>query len=60
MFLGKGGTAKLLNGRKPYYSMYEDISEMLKPILPLLQKSTDDIINKVKEKYANVKEDVLE
>ena len=60
LFLGKGGTAKLLNGRKPYYSMYEDISEMLKPILPLLQKSTDDIINKVKEKYANVKEDVLE
>lgn len=60
LFLGKGGTAKLLNGRNPYYSMYEDISEMLKPILPLLQKSTDDIINKVKEKYANVKEDVLE
>ena len=60
LFLGKGGTAKLLNGRKPYYSMYEDISEMLKPILPLLQKSTDDIINKVKEKYSNVKEDVLE
>lgn len=60
LFLGKGGTAKLLNGRNPYYSMYEDISEILKPILPLLQKSTDDIINKVKEKYANVKEDVLE
>ena len=60
LFLGEGGTAKLLNGRKPYYSMYEDISDMLKPILPLLQKSTDDIINKVKEKYANVKEDVLE
>ena len=60
LFLGKGGTAKLLNGRNPYYSMYEDISEMLKPILPLLQKSTDDIINKVKEKYANVKDDVLQ
>lgn len=60
LFLGEGGTAKLLNGRKPYYSMYEDISDMLKPILPLLKKSTDDIISKVKEKYANVKEDVLE
>lgn len=60
LFLGKGGTSKLLNGRNPYYSMYEDISEMLKPILPLLQKSTDDIINKIKEKYSNVKEDVLE
>lgn len=60
LFLGKGGTAKLLNGRNPYYSMYEDISEMLKPILPLLKTSADDIIKKVKEKYANKKEDVLE
>lgn len=60
LFLGKGGTAKLLNGRSPYYSMYEDISEMLEPILPLLKQSTDDIINKVKEKYSNKKEDVLE
>lgn len=60
LFLGKGGTAKLLNGRKPYYSMYEDISEMLEPILPMLQTSADDIIKKVKEKYANKKEDVLE
>lgn len=60
LFLGKGGTAKLLNGRKPYYSMYEDISEMLEPILPMLQTSADDIIKKVKEKYGNKKEDVLE
>ena len=60
LFLGKGGTAKLLNGRNPYYSMYEDISEMLEPILPMLQTSADDIIKKVKEKYANKKEDVLE
>lgn len=60
LFLGKGGTAKLLNGRKPYYSMYEDISEMLEPILPMLQTSADDIIKKVKEKYSNKKEDVLE
>ena len=60
LFLGKGGTAKLLNGRKPYYSMYEDISEMLEPILPLLKTSADDIMKKVKEKYSNKKEDVLE
>lgn len=60
LFLGKGGTAKLLNGRKPYYSMYEDISEMLNPILPLIQKSGEEIINQVKEKYSKSKGDILE
>ena len=60
LFLGEGGTLKLLNGRKPYYSMYDDIGEMLKPILPLLEQSKDNIINKVKEKYQTKKDDVLE
>jgi hypothetical protein len=53
LFLGQGGTKKLLNGRKPYYSMYEDISEMLEPILPKLKLRADDIANKIKEKYSN-------
>ena len=61
MFLGEGGTAKLLNGRKPYVTMYQDINEMLEPIMPKLKVRADDIINKVKSKYSNVKEnDVLE
>lgn len=61
LFLGEGGTKKLLNGRKPYYSMYDDISEMLEPILPKLKLSADSIIEKIKEKYSNTKEnDVLE
>ena len=61
LFLGEGGTKKLLNGRKPYYSMYDDISEMLEPILPKLKLSADSIIEKIKEKYSNAKEnDVLE
>ena len=61
LFLGQGGTKKLLNGRNPYYSMYEDISEMLEPILPKLKLRADDIANKIKEKYSNKKEtDVLE
>lgn len=53
LFLGENGTKKLLNGRKPYYSMYEDISEMLEPILPKLKLKADDIANKIKEKYSN-------
>ena len=54
LFLGQGGTKKLLNGRNPYYSMYEDISEMLEPILPKLKLRADDIANRIKEKYSNV------
>lgn len=53
LFLGQNGTNKLLNGRKPYYSMYEDINDMLVPILPQLKLKADDIANKIKEKYSN-------
>lgn len=53
LFLGKDGTKKLLNGRNPYYSMYEDINEMLEPVLPKLKLRADDIANKIKEKYNN-------
>lgn len=53
LFLGQNGTNKLLNGRKPYYSMYEDINDMLVPILPKLKLKADDIVNKIKEKYSN-------
>lgn len=53
LFLGQNGTKKLLNGRKPYYSMYEDINEMLEPILPKLKLKADDIANKIKEKYSS-------
>lgn len=61
LFVGKGGTRKLLNGRNPYYSMYEDIEEILEPILPILKVCFDNIETKVKEKYSNTKEsNVLE
>lgn len=53
LFLGEGGTKKLLNGRNPYYSMYEDINDMLEPILPKLKLRADDISNKIREKYSN-------
>ena len=61
LFLGKGGTEKLLNGRKPYVTMYQDINDMLEPIMPKLEVRADNIINKIKSKYGNEKEkDVLE
>ena len=53
LFLGKGGTKKILNGRNPYYSMYEEINEMLEPILPKLKLRADDINKKIIEKYSN-------
>ena len=53
LFLGENGTEKLLNGRKPYYSMYEDISEILEPIMPKLKLRADDIVDKIKQKYSN-------
>lgn len=51
LFLGNGGTKKILNGRKPYYTMYDDINEYLEPILPKLKVSMDNIENKIKSKY---------
>ena len=62
LFLGVGGTFKLLNGRKPYYSMYDDINEMLEPVLPIIKKGFDSIENKIKDKYKieNKESNVLE
>lgn len=61
LFLGPNGTKKLLNGRNPYYSMYEDISEMLKPIMPKLKTNADEITKKIMDKYSPKKEkEVLE
>lgn len=57
LFLGEGGTNKLLNGRNPYYSMYDDINEMLEPILPKLKYNVENINNKIKEKYSKKKEE---
>lgn len=60
IFLGVGAVNKLLNGRKPYFSMYDDINDMLAPILPKIEVRADNIINKIKSKYKNVQEkDVL-
>jgi hypothetical protein len=65
LFLGEGGTAKLLNGRKPYLRMFNDISEIIeKDILPLIEKKSkqiqDEVKKSIKEEYKNKKSDVIE
>lgn len=57
LFLGDGGTKKMLNGRKPYYNMFDDISEVLEPIMPLLNVKMEDIEAKIKSKYSDKKEE---
>lgn len=61
LFLGKGGTKKMLNGRKYYYTMFDDIIDMLEPIFPLIEERASKIADKIKNKYGNnEEEEVLE
>lgn len=57
LFLGEGGTRKLLNGRNPYYEMFDDILEYLKPLEPKLKLHKDDILERIKKKYDKKSED---
>lgn len=61
LFLGEGGTRKLLNGRNPYFEMFDDFLECLEPIMPKLELHKKDIVEKIKQKYSTKKEeDVIE
>lgn len=60
LFLGKDGTYKILDGRKPYFTMFEDINEYIEPIIPLMEKRAGTIEEKIKTKYAKKESDVLE
>lgn len=60
LFLGQGGTEKILNGRNPYYTMFDDINEYLEPILPLLTEKAVSIEERIKQKYSNKENDVME
>ena len=55
-FIGEGATRTLLNGRKPYISMFEDINEYMQQIVPTLQKSQNDLIERIKNKYSKEEE----
>ena len=56
-FIGEGATRKLLNGRKPYVTMYEDINNYIEQIAPILAQNRDKIIDRIREKYGKEEED---
>ena len=57
LFLGEGATRKLLNGRNPYLTMYDDINEYLEQIIPTLKDTQKSIIDGIENKYKTEKED---
>lgn len=56
-FLGQGATQNLLNGRKPYITMYDDINEYLEQIIPTLKDAQTNLEERIKAKYSEEKED---
>lgn len=62
LFIGKGKTQMILDlmGRKPYFSMYDDIGKLIEPILPQLKINVESIKDKIKAKYTSKENDVLE
>lgn len=59
LFLGEGGTRKFLNGRNPYFEMWDDISETLEPYMDKLNLTVTDMENRIKEKYKMTESDVI-
>ena len=62
LFLGEGNTQMILDimGRKPYWTMFDDIGEALKPITPILEKNLQETDEMIKKKYALEEENVIE
>lgn len=59
MFLGIGGTRKFLNGKEPYWEMWDDIDEMLKPYYEKMHLTLSDMTDRIKEKYKVRESEVL-
>jgi hypothetical protein len=59
LFLGEDGTKKYLNGRSPYWEMWDDISEALEPHLDKMKLTITDMTDRIKSKYKVVEKDVL-
>ena len=58
MFLGEGGVDKLLNGRNMGWTSLREIDEIItNQIAPYVDKSMENITNKVKEMYKDSTED---
>lgn len=59
LFLGKNGTKKFLNGRNPYWEMFDDLSEAIEPYMNKMKLSVNDMTNRIKEKYKVKESDIL-
>lgn len=59
LFLGPGGTQKFLNGSNPYWEMWDDIDNMLKPYYDKMKLTVTDMTDRIKEKYKVTESDVL-
>lgn len=61
LFLGEGGVDKLLNGRNMGWTSLQEINDIIvNQISPYIDKSMENITNKVKEMYKDsVEDDVI-
>lgn len=59
LFLGKDGTRKFLNGRKPYWEMFDDLTEAIEPFLPKMHLTIHDMTERIKNKYKVTESDVI-
>lgn len=59
LFLGQGGTRKYLNGRNPYWEMFDDISEAIEPYQNKMKLTVTDMTTRIKNKYKVTESDVL-
>lgn len=60
LVLGEGAINKILCGRKPYYTMFDDLDEQLMPIMPKLKENSLTLQEKIKRKYGKKETDVME
>lgn len=58
LFLGDNATTKIFGTRR-FWTMWEELDEMIKPFLPKMQINFENITNKIKNKYKKQETDVL-
>jgi Mg2+ and Co2+ transporter CorA len=56
MFIGQGMTKKILKAmdRYPYYDMFDDIVNSFEPVLNIIEKEANNMVEDIKKKYGNV------
>ena len=60
LFLGEGAIKKILCGRKPYFTLFEELDEQLSKLIPKFKEKTTTIEEKIKAKYGkNIENDVM-